>query len=167
MHSKRLIAALTLLCVVPVILNGADTVVVELPWTELGPRVTGRKVALDLQGAQIEGKVRAVEPQGLRLRVTRTSDRDAQPKGERVVPREAVSVLYMTEYRGFGRLLVTVGALGAAGGILAAKYPSLYEGTALIVVPVVAAAGMIGIAIGAYYAGKRLDRRITEIRIRP
>ena len=34
-----------------------------------------------------------------------------------------------------------------------------------VVVPAVTAGGMAGVAVGAYYAGKRLDKRVTEIRI--
>ena len=66
-----------------------------------------------------------------------------------------------------GRLLVTAGALAIAGGIVAAKYPDLYEGSVIVIVPAVTAAGMIGVAIGGYYAGKALDKKVTEIRVEP
>jgi hypothetical protein len=48
---------------------------------------------------------------------------------------------------------------------VAANHPALYEGPAIMLVPAVTAAGMAGVAVGGYYAGKRLDKRVTEIRI--
>jgi hypothetical protein len=73
--------------------------------------------------------------------------------------------LQVTEYRKLARLLVTAGAIAAVAGIAAATYPDVYEGPAIIAVPAVAAAGIIGGAVGGYYAGKRLDKRVVEIRI--
>ena len=135
-------------------------------WSELAPRVVGRQVALVLpEGTRVEGRVRAVEPDGLRLKVSKTSDRRVLARGERVIPRQAVSVLRVTEHRKLGRLLVTTAALAAAGGLVAAKYPDVYEGPALIAVPAVVAVGMAGVGVGAYYAGKALDKRKIEIRV--
>jgi hypothetical protein len=138
----------------------------QLQWSELGPRIEDKKVALVLPGGTyIEGKVQAVQPDGLRLRVSKTSDRKAQPKGSHLIPRPSVSTLRVTEYRKLARLLVTAGALAIAAGIVAANHPDLYEGPAIVIVPAVTAGGMAGVAVGGYYAGKRLDKRVTEIRI--
>ena len=137
-----------------------------LKWDYLAPRIDHRKVAFILpDGTSVRGKVMAVEPDGLRLQVTHSSNRRAQPKGRRLVPRQSLSVLRVTEYRKKGRLLGTVGAAALAGGIAAATYPDLYEGTVLIVVPAVVAAGVAGSAVAGYYIGKALDKRVTEIRI--
>ena len=139
---------------------------VQLKWSELGPRIEDKKVALVLPGGTyIEGKVQAVQPDGLRLRVSKTSDRKAQPKGKCLIPRQSVSTLQVTEYRKLARLLVTAGALAAAAVIVAASYPEPFEGAMYVVVPAVTAGGMAGVGVGAYYAGKRLDKRVTEIRI--
>lgn len=128
---------------------------IQLPWSELGPRVTDRKVALMLpDGARVEGKVHAVEPQGLRM-----------SKGNRLIPRESITFLHVTEYRKIGRLLTTLGAVAATAGISAAKYPDLYEGSAVYIVPAVVAGGIAGSAVAGYCAGKRIDKRVTEIRI--
>lgn len=138
----------------------------QLRWGELAERVTGRKVALALpDGTRIEGKVRGVETDALRLQVSKTSDRQVIAKGERLVPRQSVSVLRVTEYRKLGRLLVTLGAVGIAAAIVAADYPDIYEGPALIAVPAVVAAGITGVGIAGYYTGKLLDKRVIEIRI--
>jgi len=55
--------------------------------------------------------------------------------------------------------------VAAAAGIVAANRPALYEGPLVVLVPAVTAAGMVGVAIGGYYAGKRLDKRVVEIHI--
>jgi hypothetical protein len=138
----------------------------QLKWSDLGPRIEDKKVALVLPGGTyIEGKVQAVQPDGLRLRISKTSDRKAQPKGTHLIPRQSVSTLRMTEYHKLARLLVTAGALAAAAGIAAASYPDLYEGPLVVVIPAVTAGGIAGVALAGYYAGKRLDKRITGIRI--
>lgn len=140
----------------------------QLPWSELGPRITDHKVALVLpNGIQIEGKVRSVEPGALRLKVSKTSDRGLLPKGDRSIPRQSVSLLRVTEYRKLGRLLLTSGVLAVAAGIVAANYPDLYEGAVIVVVPAVIAGGLVGVGLGGYYAGKHLDKTVTEIQILP
>lgn len=150
------------------LLWGGEPRRLQFPWNELGPRITGRKVALVLpDGTHIEGKVRKVEPEALRLKVSKTSDRKVLPKGERLVPRQSVSLLRVTEYRKRGRLLVTTGALAVTAGIVAATYPDLYEGTVVVVVPAVTAAGLVGAGLGGYFAGKRLDKTVTEIQVLP
>ncbi len=135
-------------------------------WNELGARVGGNKVALVLpDGTHLEGRVREVEPGGLRLRVSKTSDRKVIRKGEQLIPRASVTLLRVTEYRKLGRLLTTVGALGAAAAIVASQSIDVYEGPMVIAVPAVIAGGMVGVGVGGYYTGKALDKRVTEIRI--
>jgi hypothetical protein len=147
-------------------LRGGEPRQFQLQWSELGPRIEDKKVALVLPGGTyIEGKVQAVEPDGLRLRISKTSDGKAQSKGKHLIPRPSVSTLRVTEYRKLARLLVTAGALAVAAGIVAANHPDLYEGPAVVIVPAVTAAGMVGVAVGGYYAGKRLDKRVIEIRV--
>jgi hypothetical protein len=148
------------------LLWGGEPRQLQLKWSELGPRIEDRKVALVLSGGTyIEGKVQRVVPDGLWLRVSKTSDSKAQPKGSHLIPRQSVSMLQVTDHRKIGRLLVTAGAIAAVSGIVAANYPDVSEGPAIIAVPAVTAAGIIGVAVGAYYAGKRLDKRVIEIRI--
>jgi hypothetical protein len=138
----------------------------QLKWSELGPRVEDRKVALVLSGGTyIEGKVQRVVPDGMWLRVSKTSDHQAQPKGSHLIPRPSVSVLQVTEYRKLGRLLVTAGAIAAVAGIVAASNPDVSEGAGIVAIPVIASAGIVGAALAGYHAGKRLDKRVVEIRI--
>ncbi len=137
-------------------------------WEDLDSRITNKKVAFVLpDGTHVEGKVIGVEPDGLRLKVSKSSNRNTQPKGRHLIARQAISVLRVTEYRRMGRLLATAGAIATAAGIAAAKYPDLYEGPTVIIVPAVVAGGIAGSAIGGYYAGKALDKKVTEIRVLP
>ena len=139
---------------------------IQLTWRELGPRIADEKIALVLPGGtHIQGKVRHVEPDGIRLRVTKTSDRKVLRKGEHLIPRQSISVLRVTEYRTLGRILTTTAVVGAAAVIVGMNYPDLYEGPLIIIVPAVTVGGMTGLAIGGYYAGKRLYKTVTEIRI--
>ncbi len=139
---------------------------IQLSWDQLQSRIEGRKVALTLpDGTSIAGKARAVEPEGLRLKISKTTDRKVQPKGVRLIPRQSVTYLEVTEYRWIGRLLGTAGAMGAALGIVAAQQIDLYEGALVVAVPAGIAAGTIGVGIGGYYIGKRCDKRVTGIRI--
>jgi len=140
-----------------------------LRWAELGPRIAGRKVVLVLpNGTRVEGKVRTVEAAGLRIKISKTSDRRAQPEGLQVIPRRAISVIRVTEYRKIGRVLSTVGAVAIAAGISAATVrPEGIEGTMFVVSPVIATAATVGAGIGGYHVGKALDKRTTEILVAP
>ena len=138
----------------------------QLKWGELQARIAGKKVALVLpDGTRIEGKARQVEADGLRLKISKTSDKKAQPKGVRLIPRESVSVVRVTERRVFGRLLCTIGAIGAAAAIAGAQQIDIYEGVGVIAVPAAVTAGVAGAGIGGYYVGKRLDKRVVDIRV--
>jgi hypothetical protein len=142
---------------------------ISIPWSELAPRTTGKTVQLVLpDGATVQGKVRGAGSDGLLLDVSKTSDKRAHPKGIGTIPRSSVSVLQLTEYRKIGRLAFTLGSLAAAGALLSlgARDSSL-EGPLVIILPVAGAAGTAGIGVGAYYFGKAVDKRVTEIRIVP
>ncbi len=142
----------------------------SLRWSELGPRIEDKKVALVLpDGTQIQGKVRAVESTGLRLDISKTSNKKVQPKGRYSIPRSSVSFLRVTEYRTLGRILITAGAVTAAGlAVAAGASDNTYsEGDLAVIIPLVATVGVAGVGIGAYHFGKAVDKRITEIRVLP
>lgn len=139
-------------------------------WNELGPRITGKKAALVLpDGTIVQGKVRGVDLAGLRMDISKTSNKKVQPKGVHTIPRQSVSVLRVTEYRKTGRLLFTLGTLAAAGALVAlgARDSGLTEGPLVVIVPAVGAAGTVGLGLGGYYFGKAVDKRVTDIRIAP
>jgi hypothetical protein len=147
---------------------GGEARQLRMKWEELGSKLLNQKVALLLpDGTHVQGKVLQVEEGGLRLNVTKSSNRNVQRKGKHLISRQSISVLHLTEYRKIGRLLGTTVAIAAAAGIVAASYPDLYEGPTAIIVPAVTAGGMIGVAIGGYYAGKAFDKKVTEIWVEP
>lgn len=140
----------------------------QLSWDELASSITGKKVAFVLPDAtHVEGKVMDVEPDGLRMKVTKSSNRKTQPKGSHLVARQSLSVLRVTEYRTLGRWLGTLGAIGITAGVVAAQSIDVYEGPLVIIVPAVVAGGITGSAVGGYFVGKAFDKRVTEIRIVP
>ncbi len=143
---------------------------VTLSWDALAPAITGKKVALVLpDGTSIQGKVRGVDPAGLQIKISKTSDKRGQPKGLHTIPKQSVSVLNVTDYRKLGRVLCTAGTLAALAPILAlgASDSSIQEGPAVVVVPSVAVAGTAGLAVGGYYVGKAIDKQITLVRVTP
>ena len=143
---------------------------VQLKWSEAGPRITGKKVALVLpDGTSVQGKVREAGPDGLRLDISKTSDKRAQPKGVHTIPRHSLSVLRVTEYRKWGRIVTTAGVLATAGAFLSfgAHDSGLTEGPLVVILPVVGGLGTAGLGVGGYYFGKALDKRVIEIRIVP
>jgi hypothetical protein len=145
-----------------------EPVMRKLQWNELGPRIENRKVAFELpDGTHVEGRVIAVQPDGLRMKVTKSSNRKVQAKGKRLVPREGLRLLRVTEYRWMGRLLCTVGAMGVATAIVASRQIDLYEGPQVVLVPVMAGVGVVGTGVGGYFAGKRIDKRVIDIVIVP
>lgn len=148
--------------------GGAPSKQAQLKWEELDARIANKKVAFVLpDGTHVAGKVIGVQPDGLRMKVSKSSNRQVQPKGRQLIPRQSISVLQVTDYRKLGRLLGTTGAIAAAAGIVAAQNIDLYEGPAIIIVPAIAAAGTVGAGIGGYYVGKAFDKRVTEIRVMP
>ena len=155
-----------LLCIGPGLLPAKEALPVR--WSDLSRLVTNRRAALVLPiGAEIEGRVLRVEPDGLRIRVSRTSDRRVVPKGVQLIPRQSISVIRITQYRIAGRLLCTAGALALASSIVATRDIDLYEGPAVVLIPAMAAAGAVGAGVGGYFIGKRIDKKVDYIRVIP
>jgi len=136
----------------------------RLPWDALGPAVEGRKISMVMpDGTEIRGKVLAVQSDGLRMKMSWTSNALPVGMGERVIPREAVSVVKVQRGGWKWRAILTaaapvllVGAIAAAAGDLPEQGA---EGDAAI------GAGVLGSMAIAYVAGWKLDRRETLIEI--
>jgi hypothetical protein len=69
-------------------------------------------------GARIEGRALIVQPEALIIKITKTSDKIVQPKGEISIPRTAIPVLQVVKYGIRWRIFGT--AIGAALGVLIA-----------------------------------------------
>jgi hypothetical protein len=141
---------------------------VELKWSELGPRIKGHNVELMLpDGVLLKGEVKAVREEALVLNVRRTSNSQAYPKGNAVIPRTSVSELSLKESRGkWGRSVgVSLGGLtGAAGGYAATTYANSGPDSAaafLATFLVITGAG----ALAGYFLGRSADTRVTHIRV--
>jgi hypothetical protein len=148
------------------VLWGGDPRQIELRWDELAPRIDDRKVALVLPGGtHIKGKVEGVDRAALRLKVTGTSDRKAMQKGSQSIPRDSVSVIEVTEYRAIARPLCALGAAAVVATWVATSAADVTEGPVVILRPVGAVTGGALGALGGYYAGKALDKKVTLIRI--
>ncbi len=88
---------------------------VELPWSELDSMVVGKRVQTVLpDGTRLDGTVRSVDDDSLRMLVRKSSNVELHPKGEITIPRASISVLNRVESG--GRKWRTVGAV--AGGWL-------------------------------------------------
>lgn len=146
----------------------AETLPLQLKWNELDSHIAGKKIALVLgDGIAIEGKDAAVEADGLRLNITKTGDRKLHPKGSQLIPRQLVTFLRVTEFRHLARIIVPVAAVAVVAAVTASAGSGISEGVGIIAVPVAGAAGGVGAAIGGYYAGKAIDKRVTAIRVIP
>jgi hypothetical protein len=61
---------------------------VKAKWEALKPLVVGQKIALALpDGTKIQGMALAIGPDGLRMKVSKMSNRKVMRKGERKIPR--------------------------------------------------------------------------------
>jgi hypothetical protein len=132
----------------------------EMTWGELSS-LSGRTIRMTMpETAVITGRLIAVEPQGLVLQISKTTDKAAYPKGRFVVPRSEVKVLSVLSKRKRGRVIGTIGGAwsGLTLGILAAV-PASSVGGALA-----ALAGVGGgtTALG-YFLGDAADRRTTTV----
>lgn len=146
---------------------GAVQEKVRLSWNELPKVVSGRQIHATLEGrAWIEGKVLAVEPDGLRMRVSFSSDEKRFPTGQSKVPAAAVLSIRTSEYSRRWRALLTPAvpaALLAAMAAVTARVGPAPEPQKVIGIGVGVA---VGGTVAGYLAGRRLDRkRVTEIEV--
>jgi hypothetical protein len=135
----------------------------ELTWGELSS-LNGRTIRMTMpEMAVITGRLTAVEPQGLVLQISKTTDKRSYPKGRFVVPRAEVKVLAVLCKRKRGKVIGTIcGAwLGLTVGIFAA-IPANSAGAALATLAGVGG----GITTLGYYLGDAADRRTTTVVIR-
>lgn len=171
---RLLLVPALLLQMIPGSLSAKDLAPVRMTWREFRVRLP-EKVELTLpNGARIQGKVLAVEEGGLRMNISKSSDRKLQPKGRRLIPRESISTLRLTEYGTKGRWIGVGSALavtaGITAGIAAATHPDLSGGEVgvfVVIVPAVIAGGVVGASIGGYFIGKLFDKKVTMIQIEP
>jgi len=85
--------------------------VLQVPWSMLGETIRGRKVVLQLaDGETVRGRVSKVTTTSLVVKVKKTSDLVAYPKGETQIPRESVARIEMRRHSPGKRALLGIGA---------------------------------------------------------
>jgi len=137
---------------------------IQLRWEELAGTVQGQKVQMVLpNGADVEGKVLAVEPQALQIKVSRASN--TYEKGVHSIPRSQVSVLRFQGRSGPWRALGT--AIGAGGGAAAGiplSGPIRNEGNEELSAQVAVGFIAAGAAAG-YFIGRSADRQVFVVSV--
>lgn len=161
----------SLLILVPLFVCGAAELPRQMKWEELST-INGRNISIVMpQGAAVSGKLSAVQADALILRVSKTTDRVAYPKGELRVPRESLRAIEVHskghKFRVIGTVLGFVA--GAAGGAAAAIgvqggiFNTDHQGAA--------AATFAGILAGGtaagYLIGNAADRKSMTIQVVP
>jgi len=141
----------------------------ELHWDQLSAFVSDHSVAVVLtDGARIEGKAIAVEPEQLIIDVRKTSDSRAHAKGRQSIPRDRAKNLIVSRPTVRWRIVgVSVGAAaGVPVGVVAAVerdgFFSKGNGGTGILVAIIA-----GMAAGGLLIGWAADRRKTTVTIIP
>jgi hypothetical protein len=151
-HNLRAIGLAAVLCMAQPMM--AETKPLEMRWNELAPLINGQRVEVILNdGLKVKGEVIAVREDGLLL--------DA--KGNRTVPRASLAQINLERRRGaWGRTLGTV--LGVLTGMTLGGYAAAHTDSAGAGIPTFLGVSA-AVSTGGYYLGKRIDRRITKIRI--
>lgn len=140
----------------------------RISWDEFRAQITPRhKIRMLLpDGAHVEGYPLAIRPDAVDLRVTRTSNKQAHPKGESRIPRSSFSVVEVRKPRRAGKGIGTLAPIGIGAGILAAGLMSsddttFYNG----VVTGSCTMGFGGVA--GFFVGRAIDRRFETVVILP
>jgi hypothetical protein len=90
----------------------------RLQWRDLPRMITDHKVVMKLpDGARVQGKVLAIEPDAMVLDITKTSNKHAYPKGHGSIPRAAVTEFRLVKRTGHTWTVVGT-AVGAFVGLL-------------------------------------------------
>lgn len=139
----------------------------ELKWEELTRIITGQNIQLALpDGTIVKGEAVAVRDDALVVDVRETTNPAAYPKGNAVLAKSSVTLIQVNGKRGsWGRNLGTV--IGVVSGMALGAYATL-EGNHSAGSGLATFAGITSVgAVGGYFAGKQLDKRVTYIKVIP
>jgi hypothetical protein len=143
----------------------------QFTWEQL-PSITGKTLMVIMPGgAAVTGRATAVEPDALLMRVTKTTDRAAFPKGSLRVPRATLHTIELktkgVKFRvigtSLGGLAGLAGGIGAFIGIQGGLFNHQNEGAAT--------AAFIGIPVAlttaGYFLGNAADRKSVTVEVLP
>jgi hypothetical protein len=140
---------------------------VELRWSELAPVIAGQDVTLQLSdGSAVRGEVLVVRDDALVIARPASRGRTAGDGAEAIIQRTLLQTITVRKTRGsWGRHLGTV--IGVLNGVVLGGYiaGSLAD-SAETGVPLFLALAS-GMTMAGYYTGRRLDERLTVIRVVP
>jgi len=166
--TSKLQAAILIALLLAVQSSGfAETKALELKWNELAPLVVGHRVELTLTGgAKVKGEAVVVREDNLMMDVAGSSGAKPYPKGSAAIPRDQVSLIKVERTRGsWGRSMGTV--IGVLSGIVVGTYVAVVStDSAGAAIPLFLGIAS-GAAVGGYFAGRGIDRKVTLIRIVP
>lgn len=165
MVKQFMIVVVALFCLSQTVVSADQSNEMSVPWSELGPLITGKKVSLVLPGAvHVQGEVIAVRADSLVLNVSKTADKQAYPKGRTEIPRSSVSVVERKRMpRNAGRIIGTVVGFvggGIAGFFLADRYAVGRKAH-------VSYGTLAGTTALGYYLGHITDREVIYIKVIP
>jgi hypothetical protein len=143
-------------------------------WEDLGKAVAAQKqreTRLRVQtptGARIEATVLEVTGDGLKVRVRKTSDRKAQPKGPALLPKDSLRRFELRMERGRPVAVGALVGLGVGAGIGAAiAQATPEEGVGVVALPAAGAAvAVIGAVVG-YSIGRAKRWRTVAVTLAP
>lgn len=166
---RRAVALVVSMCLFALPVPAEETL--HLRWNDLAPLINGKRVGLTLNGGVlVAGTVHGVETTGLKVEITKTSDRRTYAKGLVMIPRPSVSTIQLNQ-RATHKGVIIGGAVGggiaaAAGGILGAQQRNEGgTGGEGAMAAAIAAPIAIGLLIGALFdsIAHRGGKRITIV----
>ena len=157
-----------LLWLIPVSIHAEGAPRNRITWEEFQARITpSHKIRMVLpDGSRLEGNPLTFRPDAIDMRVTRTSNKQAHPKGNTAVPRSSFSVVEVRSPRWAGKLIGTLAPIGIGAGILAAGVSS--GGETEFYTGIAAGGSVMGIgAVTGFFVGRSVDRRFETLVIVP
>jgi hypothetical protein len=136
-------------------------------WNELAPLITGKRVWLRLNGGvRIAGTVREVDSLGLKVDITKTSNRKAYPRGLASIPRSEVPTIQLNKPAGHKGLIIG-GAVGVGfgatmGGLTVAGSDEGPYANPTFIAALASGLAAVGLLLGAlgdsiaHHGGKRI-----------
>ena len=137
----------------------------RLRWSELPRELDVRwKIALALpDGAHVQGRFVAVEPNALVLQISKTSNKILHPKGRTEIPRASVRELRILRMGWIWRAVLTPTVTFLSLGLAAYAAWNARDSAG----EVGAFAIPVAVGFGTYYGAKMLDRRTKTLIVVP
>ena len=141
--------------------EGAGIAQKRVTWSDFSSRMTERHTIRMVlpDSTAVEGRPMEMRSDGMDIRITKTSNRQAQPKGLATIARDAVSVVQVRTPRSRGKWIGTLVPLGVGITVVAASIGRGDETYKLL-----AAGGltMSGGSVGGFLVGRAVDRRFEQ-----